>query len=265
MTEAEWLASTDPDRMLAFLTGARNPRKPGVLAWFGWQREKPDPPTIQTASPRKLRLLACACCRRLWPLLYDVRSQQAVEWAERWADGLTSEEDLRDAQEAAREALEHWQGHHPIPSFWGSAFGLSQPGWTARALAARAALEAIGPTPEGAVTAAVRAALEVAAAEDPHWAAASLGAAVRANLLRELFGNPFQEVAVAPTWLTWNDRTVPRLAQAIYEERRFGDLPILADALEEAGCDHADVLAHCRQPGVHVPGCWVVDRLLEKT
>ena len=54
------------------------------------------------------------------------------------------------------------------------------------------------------------------------------------------------------------------LAQAIYEERRFGDLPVLADALEEAGCTDADILSHCRGPGPHVRGCWVVDLLLGK-
>ena len=57
----------------------------------------------------------------------------------------------------------------------------------------------------------------------------------------------------------WNGRTVPRLARALYEERAFDRLPILADALEDAGCHHADLLAHCRGPGPHVRGCWVLD------
>ncbi len=84
-------------------------------------------------------------------------------------------------------------------------------------------------------------------------------------LIRDIFGNPFRPVAIDPAWLTWRDGTIPLIAQAIYEERRFADMPILADALEEAGCADADILNHCRQPGEHVRGCWVVDLLLGKT
>ena len=71
-------------------------------------------------------------------------------------------------------------------------------------------------------------------------------------------------VRVEPAWFAWNDHTVPRIAQAIYGERAFDRMPILADALEDAGCDNADILGHCRQPGPHVRGCWVVDLLLGK-
>jgi ferredoxin len=60
----------------------------------------------------------------------------------------------------------------------------------------------------------------------------------------------------------WNDSTVVKLATAIYDELRFQDMPILADALEESGCDNPDILNHCRQPGEHVKGCWVVDLIL---
>jgi hypothetical protein len=59
--------------------------------------------------------------------------------------------------------------------------------------------------------------------------------------------------------LAWNGGTVPRLARTIYRERCFEDLPVLADALEEAGCDDDGILAHCRRPRPHVRGCWVVD------
>ncbi|MBL8798455.1 MAG: hypothetical protein JNM56_31460 [Planctomycetia bacterium] len=82
------------------------------------------------------------------------------------------------------------------------------------------------------------------------------------RLLRDIFGNPFRPVAVEPTWLT---STVASLAQAIYDERAFDRLPILADALEDAGCDNADILNHCRQPGEHVRGCWCVDLVLGKS
>ena len=78
-----------------------------------------------------------------------------------------------------------------------------------------------------------------------------------------LFGNPFRPPpAVEPAWLAWNGGTVPQLAQAIYEERAFDRLPILADALEEAGCTDAEILRHCREPGEHARGCWPLDRIL---
>ena len=63
----------------------------------------------------------------------------------------------------------------------------------------------------------------------------------------------------------WNDGTVHRVAQAIYDERAFERMPILADALEDAGCDNADILNHCRNGGEHVRGCWVIDLLLGKS
>jgi hypothetical protein len=63
-------------------------------------------------------------------------------------------------------------------------------------------------------------------------------------------------------WLTWNGGTVVRMAQSINQQRTFDHLPVLADALEEAGCQDAEILAHCRQPGPHTAACWVVDWLL---
>jgi hypothetical protein len=87
----------------------------------------------------------------------------------------------------------------------------------------------------------------------------------QANFVRDVFGPLlFRTVPVDPLWLAWNDGTVVRLAQAIYDERAFDRLPVLADALEEAGCDNADILVHCRWPGEHVRGCWPVDLILGK-
>ncbi len=71
-------------------------------------------------------------------------------------------------------------------------------------------------------------------------------------------------VPVDPLWLTWSDGTVPKIAESISRDRAFDRLPILADALEEAGCDNADILAHCRGPNPHAQGCWAVDLLLNK-
>ena len=88
-------------------------------------------------------------------------------------------------------------------------------------------------------------------------------------MLHDLFGNPFRPVTLDPSWLT---PTVTSLAQAIYDDRQLPSglfdnqrIGVLADALEDAGCDNADILNHCRQPGVHVRGCWVVDLVLGKT
>jgi hypothetical protein len=100
---------------------------------------------------------------------------------------------------------------------------------------------------------------------DPNDDAADAMARSRqAELLRDLFGNPFRPLNLDPSWLSWRDGTIPKLAEAIYDERAFDRLPILADALEDAGCTNEDILTHCRQPGEHVRGCWVVDLLLGK-
>ena len=68
-----------------------------------------------------------------------------------------------------------------------------------------------------------------------------------------------------PSWLAWNDGAIRKMAQAIYDARAFDRLPLLADALEDAGCTDAAILSHCREPGEHVRGCWVVDLLLGKS
>jgi hypothetical protein len=84
---------------------------------------------------------------------------------------------------------------------------------------------------------------------------------IKCALIRDIFGNPFRPVTFGPAWRT---ATVASLAQASYDERAFDRLPILADALEDAGCTNADILGHCRGGGEHVRGCWVVDLVLGK-
>ena len=66
------------------------------------------------------------------------------------------------------------------------------------------------------------------------------------------------------SWLQWDGGTVPNMARAVYEERAFDRLPVLADALEEAGCSEAGLLTHLRGAGPHARGCWAVDRILGK-
>ncbi|MCE9560440.1 MAG: hypothetical protein K8U57_00140 [Planctomycetes bacterium] len=85
---------------------------------------------------------------------------------------------------------------------------------------------------------------------------------MQAELLRCVVGNPFRHVGADITWLT---TTVQQLAAGIYADRAFDRMPILADALQDAGCDNADILDHCRSEAPHVRGCWVVDLLLGKS
>ena len=87
------------------------------------------------------------------------------------------------------------------------------------------------------------------------------------QLLRCIIHNPLPDPSptLSIDLLSWNSGKIFNLAQGIYDERAFEHLPILADALEEAGCTNADILNHCRQPGEHVRGCWVVDLLLGKS
>jgi hypothetical protein len=236
MTEAEWLACTDPAPMLEFLRGK--------------------------ASDRKLRLFACACCRRAWGLLRDVRSQQAIEVAERYADGQAGEEELSlvmDIALAAHQAL--WdefrrnaslalEEEYKAVSEMEAAFAVWR---TCRPRQAYANDGSIGFAPR-----------QVAYAVGGGGGVAS-ETAVQSSLLRDIFGSLlFRSFSLDPAWLAWQNRALARMAQSTYEERAFDRLPILADALEEAGCTNSDILAHCHAKGEHVRGCWVVDLLLGK-
>ncbi|MCI0458097.1 MAG: hypothetical protein L0Z62_14130 [Gemmataceae bacterium] len=201
MTEEEWLNCTSANKMLCHI------------------REK--------ASDRKLRLVACACCRLRWPLLRKA-SRKAVEIAELLADGLVNAQALERAVRAARE-VDLVSASYPITT------------------AASMALRAV-------VSDGLYAANWTVNYTDHHLED-------EAHLLRDLFGNPFRTVAVDRGWVK---PAVVALARSIYEERLFEDLPVLADALEEAGCTNADILSHLRGPGPHVRGCWVVDLILGK-
>jgi hypothetical protein len=217
MTEAQWLECTDPLTMLNYL---RN-----------------------TASERKLRLFACACCRKLWHLLRSVRSRRAVELSERYADGMAERKAMTLAGGAACSAAREAAGR-TTPATWNA---IAAAPWAAR----QAAISEAWFAAVGAFGYARRASEEM---QHP------LGIV----LLRDLFGNPFRATRVEQTWRERKSTTVVKLAQTIYDEPCFNHLPILADALEDAGCDDDAILAHCRQPGEHVRGCWVVDLLLGK-
>jgi hypothetical protein len=88
-----------------------------------------------------------------------------------------------------------------------------------------------------------------------------LAAGHLAFTLHDIFGNPFRPVTFDPAWRT---ATAIGVAQTMYDTRDFGAMPILADALEDAGCEQAEILSHCRGDGPHVRGCWVVDLVLGK-
>ncbi|HYT88701.1 MAG TPA: hypothetical protein VEL76_08335 [Gemmataceae bacterium] len=192
---------------------------------------------MKRPSPRKGQLFVCACAREIWYLLTDERSRQGVEVAERYLEGLASRSEVEAVAEAAFEAsraAENYSMH-----FWASVVA---------AIAARPRENRFN---DWKAPNAMRS-LNLEHPERP------------ATFLRDIFGNPFHPKMVQPCWLANHNGVVMNLAQAIYEGRTFDHLPILADALEEAGCDDAEMVNHCRQPGVHARGCWVLDLLLNR-
>ena len=202
----------------------------------------------ERASERKLRLFGYACCRRAAHLLPDERSWRAVEFAAAYADGAVTAGHLWDACEAAAEA-EEAAPNGPAYSAALAATCLSADdvtqvdgaaAWAAEALAGGWSEEVRGPA-DGAAFAAER--------------------REQAVLLRDVFGRAFRPVALDPSWLT---SAAVSLARGIYADQAFDRLPILADALQDAGCEQPDILAHCRAEGPHARGCWVVDLVLGK-
>jgi hypothetical protein len=215
-----------------------------------------------------------AWCRRVWDLLTDERSRTAVEVVERYADGQATFEELLAAQQAAWEVYCWTEGETELTMAGMGALSaekaankvtVASPTRAFRIyleiswLAMKARVFALGLVPyfeyEDSEYRARDSAVEVAGAPELKS---------QAHLVRDIFGNPFRPVTVNPSWLTWKDGTLLHLARSIYEDRRFGDLPVLADALEEAGCTDPDILGHCRGPGPHTRGCWPVDLVLGK-
>jgi hypothetical protein len=251
MTEQEWLCCTDPRPMLESLRG--------------------------TASARKLRLFTCACCRRidadfLSGVYEDAVAprgawEEALQTAERFADGRATDEELRAAWVLAARvvAAESWQSDRAAAAAGAVALAVGLQPSPGAAPARHAALSR-------AVAAAAEAAGETVSARAPGTDAASARAAL-ADLARDIFGTAFGTPPALPRpWLTWQDGLVPRLAQAAYDKRQLPSgrldnarLAVLADALEEAGCADAAILGHLRSGGEHVRGCFVVDAVLAKT
>jgi hypothetical protein len=269
MTEQEWLQATDPLPMLDFLKGRASERKQHWFAVFSFLGKQALPAAAKV-SDRKLRLFACACCRQVWHLLTDELSRCAVEVAEHYADGQVTVDKLAAACARA----------------WDTAYG--NPAQDAVLAAARIPLGRASPW--AALLQAQTVAMDVAwaAAKEPWdtrlyastpavraaaWAPAKDSArAIQAALLRCIVGNPFCPAALDLTLLDWNGGLIRQLAQVAYDERQLPSghldpdrLGVLADALEEAGCQDQAILGHLRQPeAVHVRGCHVVDVLLAK-
>jgi hypothetical protein len=228
MNETDWLACAEPHPMLNFLDGR--------------------------ASGRKLRLFAAACCRRIWGVLADPLARRAVEIAEEYADGRADD----DALARARRAAETARGFTDYDSVEEEAVGIvislaHRDDTLAGIAAARAAEVATWAVVQGCPTEELEARFAAALAAEQ---------SAQAALLRELFGNPFRPVTPDPEWHT---TTAVQLARQMVDANDFSAMPILADALEDAGCGDEEVLAHCRGPGPHVRGCWVVDLVLEKS
>jgi hypothetical protein len=228
MTEAEWQACPDPTLMLAFLQGK--------------------------ASDRKLRLFAVGCCRRVEGLIPRTYRNN-LPLTEKLADGRVRRRPDRIFGMAG------WcPAHDGSDGFIPEAAG----GYTIEEDAMRAAEES---SRWAALTAAIP---NVGAVDsqllselwDSVHPAVDAEHTTQADLLRCIFGPLlFRPVDFTSDWRT---PTVIAIAQAIYDKRGFDDLPILGDALEDAGCTNTDILEHCRSSSNHVRGCWVVDFVLGK-
>jgi hypothetical protein len=228
MTEADWLSCASARAMLSYL---------------GYH-----------ADERKLRLFTCACWRLRWPDYADPGSARAVAAAERYADGLCPWAEVEAAHEAAQAS--QLQARQALSAAsWGTdraAFRVAQDrqraAWSAELTAAGgysyAAEQTLRLAQEGATK-----------KQRAGWA----------ELVREVFGNPFRAAAVDPAWLSAGGGLVRQVARSIYDEGRFGDVGVLADALEEAGCADPTILDHLRGHGPHVRGCWLIDLVLAKT
>jgi hypothetical protein len=227
-------------------------------------------------SDRKLRLFACACYRRLWGRLHP-GTRTVVAVAEQFADGRATADDLQIAVDSAWS----WPQNPSADAAWVASALAREAAERSAQWAAGVLISWGGPYPTHAAEGQAQCALLRDLAGDPFgpayppfkcprcgptfWrrGAAPDGAWAGAAPYRCAMCGWEWPGRVQP-WLAWDGGAVPRLAQGIDADGAFERLPVLADALEEAGCTDAAILAHCREPGPHVRGCWVVDLLLGK-
>lgn len=225
---------------------------------------------------RKKRLALVAAARSVWDHLTLPSSRRAVEAAERYADDPGWPEIERHYLAARRsaervapgyEAYLRWSERAANGSrLRGSKRKRPRLADSPKAVLARVAARIARPqdlkddsdVPEW---------IDILHTLQAVWPRLAIGSeaeadAHHARLLRDVFPNPFRPVTFGPNWRT---ETAVRLARGMYESRAFSAMPILADALQDAGCDHPDVLAHCRDDQLHVRGCWVVDLIMGKS
>jgi hypothetical protein len=227
MKEAEWLMYSDPQPMLDFLQG--------------------------TGTDRKRWLFAAACYRGAPHLLEDEHIRQGLEVLERRADGQATGKEIRDVSRACREAyfeLEATAGDEG-----------SQVRAFASLILYRLLIASSGRYAAQDASHAARLIIHANLMSEPVQAIIRTRSEGHCRLLREVFGDPFQRLAFASVW---RSPQALALARAVYEDRSWHELPLLADALEEAGCTEETVLSHLRGPGPHVRGCWPVDLILDR-
>lgn len=250
MTEAEWLACADPQRLLGFLRGE-------IITLVDDQptsveREQMRLHVTRLLTRRKSRLLACSCIRMVWRLLTDDQVREAIERVEREPDGAGYDSRMAGADRLASDVALQFRRTGRFAEL--------------PALAARHAVRAarLAAAPEGRWADVRDVAAETAVAAAWAGLVPDLREAYRqqCGLIRDIFGNPYRPVSIDPPH---RRPAVVRLAQTIYEKPAFEKMPEVVDALEAAGCTDADILAHCRGPGPHVRGCWVVDLILGTT
>jgi hypothetical protein len=280
MTEAEWLDCREVVQQNAFLMTKGRGRK---LQLF-----------LCACCRRAHDLLPDEQCRRVSGMASFLRPQpgrvvgdvwqvflHAVEVAERFADRLANDSERREAARAAQAVFNHYgeiASSGPFPGEDPTAYDDAAVKIGGDAAAAADCAASVLPA---AAERAVRVAATSAAYDDeayyagahgdpdvapdnPHLLARRAERAAQWKLLLDIFDEKPRLKKIDPDWLRWRDGTIPKLAQAVYDDRAFDRMPQLADALEEAGCDNADILAHCRQPEEHVRGCWVVDLIVGK-
>jgi hypothetical protein len=202
----------------------------------------------ERASPRKLRLYAVECCRRIWNLFKDDRLRHAVEVSRRFADGKCSATELQAAGQMVAKIAQVWGD--PLSPLCRATYSIGGAAWYATSPSAwRAAWDAAFDARMAARDDSLR---NTSWEQERQW---------QAQVLHDLFGNPFRSVYIDPLWRQ-SDSPAYILARVIYDEERYGDMPYLGDALEDVGCVDRHVLDHCRGPGPHYRGCWVVDAVL---
>jgi hypothetical protein len=234
LTESEWLASNDPVAMLKRLN--------------------------RPLGDRLLLLYGVACCRLHWHLLSHQMSREAVEWTERYVDGLASrDEEYRRIEWYSEGATFGFQGD-PKGEYDDDYFAdRSKRADIAHFANLLMSFDDQSPVDPTTSRNEWLMALDDETPFDPTFS--RYRDVLSVPLIHDIFGNPYRPISFAPHWLTEN---VIGLARTIYDERCFDRMPILADALMDAGCFDDGILNHCRGKGPHVRGCWVVDLILER-